>query len=375
MAPWRAAVRARLYTKFVAACSSPLILGLAAMATRDDRARLRRDLPAWFAAGLAAVALVAPWFAIATAVPGRELQIAFQQHVVTRFTAALNPTHVHPWSYYVLEMSRQLRESGTLSVTVVGLLLLGLAAVRDGRREAGVILAWFVVPVGIISMLSPKLYHYAYPFVPPLAIAAGYAVMVLSRWRGSRRRRWPACWDQVRRPHHAGARPGPASRSRSRRRCCRSGPTAPRSRGPARARIRSRRFATVPRGRSLRARAGGSGPPGVWAEGAIFSQSFGYYLKDIGPFQSREVRSDPTVYMHLYAPSHFRPVLLSRQNYESLTSLSQDDTRQVIERAARKAGLEPSVLAESVSRTPVGGHKLGVDVMLLPGLAYAPAAR
>jgi hypothetical protein len=40
---------------------------------------------------------------------------------------------------------------------------------------------WFVVPVSLISMLSSKLYHYAYPFVPPLAIAAGYAVMVLSQ--------------------------------------------------------------------------------------------------------------------------------------------------------------------------------------------------
>jgi hypothetical protein len=71
--------------------------------------------------------------------------------------------------------------------------------------------------------------------------------------------------------------------------------------------------------------------------------------------------------MHLYAPSHYRPVLLSRENFESLTRLDPDETRQVIERAARKAGLEPSALAESVARTPVGRVYFGVDVLLLPG--------
>jgi hypothetical protein len=265
-------------------------------------------------------------------------------------------------------MSRQLRESGTLSVTIVGLLLLGVAAVRDGRRDAGVVLAWLVVPVGLISMLSSKLYHYAYPFVPPLAIAAGYAVIVLSRWA------WIVSTPPLARLLGSGD------------------PAAPRRRAASAAVAVGVAVALLPFGayratiarttegaypiqavrdclRPIAAReAGGSGPgPGVWAEGAIFSQSFGYYLKDLGPFQSREVRSDPTVYMHLYAPSHYRPVLLSRENFESLTRLDPDETRQVIERAARKAGLEPSALAESVARTPVGRVYFGVDVLLLPG--------
>lgn len=356
-------------TKFVAALFLPLTLGLAAMATRDDRARLRRDLPAWIAAGLAAVALMTPWFAIQYSLQGRELwKIMFQQHVVTRFTAALNPTHVHPWSYYVLEMSRQLRESGTLSVTIVGLLLLGVAAVRDGRRDAGVILAWLVVPVSLISMLSSKLYHYAYPFVPPLALAAGYAVIVLSRWA------WTTSTPPLARLLGSGDAAAPRRRAAS----------AAVAVGVAVALLPFGAYrATIARTtegaypiqavrdclRPIASReVGGSGPgPGVWAEGAIFSQSFGYYLKDLGPFQSREVRSDPTVYMHLYAPSHYRPVLLSRENFESLTRLDPDETRQVIERAARKAGLEPSVLAESVARTPVGRVYFGVDVLLLPG--------
>jgi 4-amino-4-deoxy-L-arabinose transferase-like glycosyltransferase len=356
-------------TKFVAALFLPLTLGLMAMTTRDDRARLRRDLWVWLVAGAFGAALVAPWFVIQYSLRGHELwKVMFQEHVVTRFTAALNPTHVHPWSYYVLEMSRQLRESGTFSVTIAGLLLLGLAAVRDGRREAGVVLAWFIVPVALISMLSSKLYHYAYPFVPPLAIAAGYAVMVLSRWA------WIASAAPLSRLLGSGDAAEPRRRAAAAVVAV-AVAVALLPLGAYRATIARTTEGAYPIQavrdclRPIAAReAGGSGPgPGVWAEGAIFSQSFGYYLKDLGPFQSREVRSDPTVYMHLYSASHYRPVLLSRENFESLTRLDQDETRQVIERAARKAGLEPSVLAESVVRTPVGRVYFGVDVLLLPG--------
>jgi 4-amino-4-deoxy-L-arabinose transferase-like glycosyltransferase len=356
-------------TKFVAALFLPLVLGLAAMTTRDGRAGLRRDLPAWLGAGLLGVALVAPWFVMQYSLQGHELwKIMFQEHVVTRFTAGLSPTHVHPWSFYLLEMSRQLGESGTWSVTIAGLVLLGLAAFRDGRREAGVVLAWFVVPVVLISTLSSKLYHYAYPFVPPLAIAAGYGVMVLSRWA------WSASAAPL--SKLLGSTDAAAPRRRAAEAVVAVAVAAALLPfGGYRAAIARTTEGAHPIQavrdclRPIAAReAGGSGPgPGVWAEGAIFSQSFGYYLKDLGPFESREVRSDPTVYMHLYASSHYRPVLLSRENFESLTRLDQDEARQTIERAARKAGVDASVLADSVSRTPVGRVYFGVDVLLLPG--------
>jgi hypothetical protein len=42
--------------------------------------------------------------------------------------------------------------------------------------EGVVILLWFALPLLLISMGTSKLYHYAYPFLPPLALAAGYLV-------------------------------------------------------------------------------------------------------------------------------------------------------------------------------------------------------
>ena len=38
---------------------------------------------------------------------------------------------------------------------------------------------WAVVPMAIISAGTSKLYHYAYPFLPPVALAAGYLVALV----------------------------------------------------------------------------------------------------------------------------------------------------------------------------------------------------
>jgi hypothetical protein len=45
--------------------------------------------------------------------------------------------------------------------------------VRERRREQIVLLIWFFVPIALISIGSSKLEHYVYPFLPPLALAAG----------------------------------------------------------------------------------------------------------------------------------------------------------------------------------------------------------
>jgi hypothetical protein len=37
-----------------------------------------------------------------------------------------------------------------------------------------VVVLWFVLPVALMSLSNSKLYHYAYPFLPPLALAGGY---------------------------------------------------------------------------------------------------------------------------------------------------------------------------------------------------------
>jgi hypothetical protein len=38
---------------------------------------------------------------------------------------------------------------------------------------------WFLLPVALISAGTSKLYHYAYPFVPPVALGAGYLVALV----------------------------------------------------------------------------------------------------------------------------------------------------------------------------------------------------
>ena len=41
-------------------------------------------------------------------------------------------------------------------------------------------LLWFVLPLALISFGTSKLYHYAYPFLPPLALAVGYLCGLMS---------------------------------------------------------------------------------------------------------------------------------------------------------------------------------------------------
>jgi 4-amino-4-deoxy-L-arabinose transferase-like glycosyltransferase len=64
---------------------------------------------------------------------------------------------------------------------IAGLALLVVHTVRERRREQIVILAWFVAPVILISIGTSKIHHYVYPFLPPLALAAGYGVDWLLR--------------------------------------------------------------------------------------------------------------------------------------------------------------------------------------------------
>jgi 4-amino-4-deoxy-L-arabinose transferase-like glycosyltransferase len=67
-------------------------------------------------------------------------------------------------------------------------------AVRRNRPDLWVVILWLVLPVTLISLGSSKLYHYFYPYVPPLALAGGYGVawmmdaalrgraMIFGRW-------------------------------------------------------------------------------------------------------------------------------------------------------------------------------------------------
>ena len=129
----------------------------------------------WSLLALIAIALIAPWFVYQYQNEGTGLfRVMFGEHVYTRFTASLDPGHVHPWNFYYLAMFRQLGYSGTTWLAMVGAVLLLVNTVRQPSLDKLLIVYWFVIPVALISTGTSKLHHYLYPFLPPVALAAGY---------------------------------------------------------------------------------------------------------------------------------------------------------------------------------------------------------
>ena len=162
-------------TKFVAAIFLPVIIGVAALAFRAPRTRLLREWRVWAGVTALSAALIVPWFAYASLRFGAYFwDVILTQHVYTRFRTFLNPVHVQPWSYYPTEMFLRFADSGSAWLIVMGLAVLVVQAIRRRWLEGTVVVLWFVLPVTLISFGTSKLYHYAYPFLPPLALAAGY---------------------------------------------------------------------------------------------------------------------------------------------------------------------------------------------------------
>ena len=168
-------------TKFVAALFLPLIVATSALVRSSDRRQLRQDWWRWGLAGVGVVAAVLPWFLYQYSRNGRQLWLVmFAEHVYTRFTVYADPHHVHPWSFYVTEAWRALGRARSEWLVLSGLILLVANRVRRRVRDVEVLLIWVIVPVALISLGTSKLYHYFYPYLPPLAIAAGYAVAWLA---------------------------------------------------------------------------------------------------------------------------------------------------------------------------------------------------
>jgi 4-amino-4-deoxy-L-arabinose transferase-like glycosyltransferase len=168
-------------TKFVAVVFLPIVLAGPALLDRHTRGRLAGGWRAWMLASFVALALIAPWFVYAQWTFGSRLwDTMFGAHVYQRFTTGLDPTHQHPWFFYPVAMWEQFAEAGLQWIVAAGLAVLGVQAVRRRWFEATVILAWAIVPVVLISLGSSKIYHYVFPFLPPLALAGGYlAALVL----------------------------------------------------------------------------------------------------------------------------------------------------------------------------------------------------
>jgi hypothetical protein len=56
------------------------------------------------------------------------------------------------------------------------------AGLRQRDRTIVPIVLWWAVPTLLISLGTSKLYHYYYPFIPPVALGVGYGVSVLWGW-------------------------------------------------------------------------------------------------------------------------------------------------------------------------------------------------
>lgn len=167
-------------TKFVAALFLPLVLGVASLLIGTYRAKLARDRRLWLGAGGLALAAIAPWFLYAWLKFGSLLwDVILGQHVYVRFRAFLDPQHVQPWYHYFSSAYRELKYSHCEVIVGIGLLLLVVQTVRRRWPEGLVILLWSALPVALMSFGTSKLYHYLYPFLPPLALAGGYVPALL----------------------------------------------------------------------------------------------------------------------------------------------------------------------------------------------------
>lgn len=168
-------------TKFVAILFLPLICALALL-WRSSRARppFGALVRTWIGPALLVVALCAPWFVAAYLHHGRLLwNVMLGAHVYTRFTASLDPAHLAPWTAYIEWMWGDFVQAGTAWIVAAGLLLLLVRAWTGRPPLARLFILWFAVPIALMSIGTSKLPHYAFPFLPPLAIAAGYLVATL----------------------------------------------------------------------------------------------------------------------------------------------------------------------------------------------------
>jgi len=166
-------------TKFVAALFLPAIIAAVLMPRRTDRLWLVQRWRELLAAAALAGLLIAPWFIYQHLRVGAAFwEDILASSVYTRLTTYLNPEHVQPWHFYVTSIWNQLVAARTELWILGGLGLLLWRTLRKGWFDGATILLWFALPMGVISIGTSKLYHYAYPFLPPLALAGGYLAAV-----------------------------------------------------------------------------------------------------------------------------------------------------------------------------------------------------
>ena len=169
-------------TKYVAVLFLPVVCAIAFMWREGALTRVRAQWREWIPAALFVLAATAPWFLYQAVHSGDLLwQTMFGQHVYVRFTAALDPTHLQPWHYYYSELWRELAFAGSLWIATIGLVMLTHKAWTGRPWLARLLLVWWIVPFALMSIGTSKMIHYAYPFLPPIALGAGLATDALVR--------------------------------------------------------------------------------------------------------------------------------------------------------------------------------------------------
>jgi 4-amino-4-deoxy-L-arabinose transferase-like glycosyltransferase len=173
-------------TKFVAIFFLPVIALLWVMTTRGGARRLWSNRADWITPAALALVAVLPWFVYESYAHGRLFwDVLLLQHVVARLTGVLHVEHIQPWHYYVVQIWQAWMRAEGLPLVIAGAALCVWRA-WQGHALAQLLLLWFLIPTTIISAGTSKLITYVLPFVPPLAIAAGWAgaeaFQVLSRW-------------------------------------------------------------------------------------------------------------------------------------------------------------------------------------------------
>jgi 4-amino-4-deoxy-L-arabinose transferase-like glycosyltransferase len=180
-------------TKFVTIAFLFLVMAVVGVMRAEIGQRFAREWRRWVVVGAVAVALAAPWFVYQSVRAGSEFwNIILLDHVFKRFGAGLDPAHLKPWSYYFVALHRELSQSRTFWLVVFGGAIVVWRTLREDWLGGTVLLFWFALPISLISLGSSKLLHYTYPFVPPLALSAGYLFAWLDRRTAEVTARWGA---------------------------------------------------------------------------------------------------------------------------------------------------------------------------------------
>jgi hypothetical protein len=189
-------------TKFVAALFLPMICAVASVMIPVARARFLARWRDWTWPALTAALLTAPWFVYESMIFGRFFwDVILGAHIVTRFTSSLDPTHLEPWYFYFTRTWDEF--NGYQFASAVALVALIVTAWRGQPWQMRLLLVWWLLPLTLMSLGTSKLFHYAYPFLPPIPLAVGWlASTVMDLARGP----WESFMaDRFRRPAPGGA--------------------------------------------------------------------------------------------------------------------------------------------------------------------------